>query len=278
MASINDVPFFPQEDFQCGPASLAMALEFSGVEVSPEQLRPNLFIPKKRGSLQVEMMAAPRRYGMLTYRLAPTLKGLLDEVEAGHPVVVFQNLALSLAPQWHYAVVTGFNLNDKSITLHSGDRANVTMPLSTFERTWVRAESWAILVLPAGVMPANANEKEYLMAVSMLENAGFYLTALKSYEAAIKRWPASFAARMGSGNALYALGKLNKAQQIYLQTTLDFPDAASAFNNLAQTYLDQNAYDRAIQAIHHAIELDSSSGLYHQTWAEILEQKRSNPS
>ena len=276
-ASIEDVPFFPQQDFQCGPASLAMGMKYAGVEVSPEQLRPKLFIPKKRGALQVEMLATPRRYGMLAYQLKPGMAALLQEIQAGHPVIVFQNLGLKLSPQWHYAVVTGFDLNKKSITLHSGDTASDLMPLSTFERTWVRAGSWAMLVLPAGGMPAMANEKAYLTAVSMLENEGFHLTAQQSYEAAIKRWPNSFAARMGSGNSHYALGNLDRAQQIYLQATIDFPDAGDAFNNLAQTYMDQKHYELAFEAIHQAITLDSSSGIYHQTWSEILDKKQSNP-
>ncbi|WP_236075322.1 PA2778 family cysteine peptidase [Mariprofundus sp. EBB-1] len=276
-ASVDGVPFYPQLDFQCGPASLAMALEHAGVEITPEQLRPALFVPKKRGSLQVEMLATPRRYGMLAYKLKPMMAALLQEVQAGHPVIVFQNLGLQMAPQWHYAVVTAFDLNQKSITLHSGDIANDVMAISTFERTWVRADSWAMLVLSAGDMPATANPNGYLTAVAMLEKEGFHRSAQQFYDAAITRWPESLAARIGSGNAHYALGKLNKAQQIYLQATLDFSDAAEAYNNLAQTYLDQKRYELAITAIHHAIALDSSSDLYHQTWSEIMQKKQSSP-
>ena len=32
------VPFFPQVDYQCGPAALATVLGYSGVKVTPEQL------------------------------------------------------------------------------------------------------------------------------------------------------------------------------------------------------------------------------------------------
>ncbi|GAV20876.1 tetratricopeptide repeat protein [Mariprofundus micogutta] len=276
-AKIESVPFFPQQDFQCGPAALAMALGHAGVAISPEQLRPELYIPNKRGSLQIEMLATPRRYGMLAYKLAPSLNKLLLEIQSGHPVIVFQNLGLSLTPQWHYAVATGFDLSHQTITLHSGDSPDYVMPLSTFENTWVRADSWAMLVLPAGKLPASADEKVYLRAVSSLEKADFHPLALKSYVAASKRWPDSLAARMGLGNSQYALGKLQQAQQTFLKASRDYPDAAEAFNNLAQTYLDQQNYDRALQAIQRAIEIDSSSALYHQTWAEIEQQKNISP-
>jgi hypothetical protein len=32
----------------------------------------------------------------------------VDQLEAGRPVLVLQNLALKLWPQWHYAVVVGY--------------------------------------------------------------------------------------------------------------------------------------------------------------------------
>lgn len=92
---MENVPFFAQTEYQCGPAALAMVTSWARVPVVPEQLTPGLFLPDKKGSLQVEMMAVPRQYGILAYALAPQLADLLHEVSAGHPVLVFQNLALS---------------------------------------------------------------------------------------------------------------------------------------------------------------------------------------
>ena len=37
------------------------------------------------------MLAAPRRYGMVSYQLAPRLENLLREVAAGIPVIVLQD-------------------------------------------------------------------------------------------------------------------------------------------------------------------------------------------
>ena len=36
---LDATPFFPQEDYQCGPAALATLLVASGVEVTPETVR-----------------------------------------------------------------------------------------------------------------------------------------------------------------------------------------------------------------------------------------------
>jgi len=89
---LGAVPFFPQEDYQCGPAALATTLVESGVKVTPQDLVAQVYIPERQGSLQVEMLAAPRRYGIASYQLAPRLDDLLREVAAGNPVIVPKNV------------------------------------------------------------------------------------------------------------------------------------------------------------------------------------------
>ena len=58
---LDATPFFPQEEFQCGPAALATLLVASGVAVTPEALAPEVFIPVREGSLSIELIGAARR-------------------------------------------------------------------------------------------------------------------------------------------------------------------------------------------------------------------------
>ena len=102
---LRQVPFFPQERYQCGPAALATVLNWSGVTITPEQLVDEVYLPQRHGSLQVELMAATRRHQRLPYILEPDLQAMLDEVRGGHPVLVLLNLGLSWYPVWHYVVV-----------------------------------------------------------------------------------------------------------------------------------------------------------------------------
>jgi hypothetical protein len=46
---IQNVPFYPQEAFQCGPASLAGVLNYWGLPVSPEVIAVKLYSPQPRG-------------------------------------------------------------------------------------------------------------------------------------------------------------------------------------------------------------------------------------
>ncbi len=105
---ISNVPFIEQSEGHCGPASLAMALQWSGLDVSAQEIASQVYTPGMKGSLQNDLIGAARRHG----RLAIPIQGLPDllkELRAGHPVIVFENLALSWLPQWHYAVVFGYD-------------------------------------------------------------------------------------------------------------------------------------------------------------------------
>src|ERR1039457_6234605 len=127
---LDSVPFFAQEEYQCGPAALAMALNAAGVAVTPDALTDEVYLPGRKGSLQVEMLASARRHGLLAYELAPELRDVLAEVAAGNVVIVLQNQGLcSFYPYWHYAVVIGYDLEKNQILLHSGARARRPLPL-----------------------------------------------------------------------------------------------------------------------------------------------------
>jgi tetratricopeptide (TPR) repeat protein len=253
-AEIVATPFFPQEDYQCGPASLAAVLIHAGRDATPASLLPQVYLPGRRGSLQVEMLTTARRHGLVAYVLAPRMEDLLRELAAGTPVVVLQNLALDWWPQWHYAVAIGYDLGRREVVVRSGVTRRLTMSLDTFEHTWARSGHWAMAALPPDRLPATAVESSYLAAVAALERLA-PAAARRGYETALARWPGSVAARLGLGNASYALGDLPGAAAAYLRATLDHPEAADAWNNLAQALHESGSRAQALAAARRAVSL-----------------------
>ncbi len=136
---LADTPFFPQTELQCGPATLATLLQAIGRPVTPAELTPELFVPERGGSLQIEMLAAPRRHDAIATRLPQRLEAVLRELATGHPVGVMQNLALDWAPMWHFAVLMGFDLDRGEVSLRAGNTRDQCLVRLTFERTWARA-------------------------------------------------------------------------------------------------------------------------------------------
>jgi tetratricopeptide (TPR) repeat protein len=251
---LADVPFFPQEDYECGPAALAMVATAAGVDVTPEALVNQVYLPGRKGSLQPEMLAATRRQGLLAYPLKPKVEDILREVAAGHPVLVFQNLAFSIYPVWHYAVVMGFDRERHVLLLHSGRTERMEISMFAFERTWARGQYWAMLALKPGQLPATGEPQAYTAAAATLERTDAR-GAQQAFAAALQRWPDDRAALLGAGNTAYALGQRDAAAKAYRQAVLKHPDFADGWNNLAQVLLELNRRQEASQAIARAVAL-----------------------
>jgi hypothetical protein len=251
---LERTPFFPQEDYQCGPAALAAALTQAGALASPEALVAQVYVPARKGSLQAEMLAATRRHGMLAYPLAPRLEDALRELASGTPVLVLQNLSLQWVPTWHYAVLIGFDLPREELILRSGVTRRLTMAMANFEHTWARSGYWAMVAVPPGTIPATADEAGYVKAATALERAD-PAAARRAYRAALERWPKNYVARMGSGNTAYAARELEAAQAEYRLATIEHPDAPDAWNNLAQALLELGRNEEAASAARRAVEL-----------------------
>jgi tetratricopeptide (TPR) repeat protein len=266
---LAEVPFFPQEEFQCGPAALATVLVHSEVKTSPLALTPQVYLPGREGSLQVEMLAATRRQGRLAYRLAPRLQDVLLEVAAGNPVVVLQNLAFAFAPVWHYAVVIGYDRDREEIILRSGTTRRQVMTLSTFERTWARGAHWAMVAMPPRQLPATATEADHVAAAAALERVSA-ADARLAYAAALEKWPGNLAARMGSGNAAYALKDLKAAETDYRQATLDHPRSGDAWNNLAQVQFELGRKNEALTAAQQAVALGGPRIAHYQKTLQTI--------
>ena len=268
---LEQVPFFPQERYQCGPAALATVLTWSGVRVDPRDLVPEVYLPQRKGSLQVELTAAARHHGRVPYVLDQDIQSLLSEVQAGHPVVVLLNLGLSWYPVWHYAVVVGFDLSRDRLVLRSGRQRRELLSLEVFERTWRRGERWAVVVMPPGELPSTARELPYLRAVLPFEQAGAWQTAARAYAAAWQRWPDSAGAGMGLGNSEYGRGDFAAAAAAYRRLLARRPGFAPALNNLAQTLAESGDLAAAERYAREAL----AAGGQNKVYAETLQAIRS---
>ena len=246
---LDSVPFFPQRDYQCGPAALATVLKFQGVSVSPDDLVSKVYLPARKGSLQIEMIATGRNQGLLAYKIEPSLVNLLKEINQGNPVLVFQNMLSIFWPQWHYAVVVGYDVKAEEIILRSGTERRYHMSFAAFERTWQRARHWAYVFVRPGIIPATATPLTYTRAVHDLDNSGFSDLALLAYRQSADRWPDHSVVLMSLGNAEYTAQNYDKAEQAFRHELLLRATNASAWNNLAYTLMAKNCRKEAVNAI-----------------------------
>lgn len=232
---VTGVPFYSQRDYQCGPAALAIALGASGKKVSVDQLIPQVFLPGREGSVQPEMLATVRRHQRISYPLTGGFDALLTEVDAGHPVVVLQNLALPIMPMWHYAVVIGYDQQRKQLLLHSGEQSRQVTEMSRFDATWARSDRWAMVALPAGQLPHTVSVQVATDSIAAFEATAGASAALPAWQAVVGRWPEYALGWFALGNALHADGEPSAAAEAFKQATEQDPTLAAAWLNLGLT-------------------------------------------
>ncbi len=235
---LTATPFFPQDRYQCGPAALATVLVASNSSVTPEALTPFVYIPARKGSLQLEMQAAPRSFGRLTYVLAPRLDAILAELAAARPVLVLHNYGVPFFPRWHYAVVIGYDASNDTLLLRSGIERRQVQRAAHFLRAWDNGGRWAMVVLRAGEIAASAESPVYLRAAADFERVAAPEESRLAFDAAVRRWPAEPLAWIGRGTALYRSGDLAGAARDYARALELDEHNAGARNNLAQTLLE----------------------------------------
>ena len=235
-----------------------------------------VYIPARKGSVAVEMLAAPRRYGMVSYALAPQLVDVLREVAAGHPVVILQNYGRWPFKQWHYAVVVGYNSRSGNLVFRSGEKEELREHIGIFEYTWKDSERWAMVALPPGRIPVTADRSRYFNAVIAVERAGQARAAAAAYEGFLARWPDDLGASIGLANARHALGELDLAETALRRALQRHPDSIVALNNLAQTLSDAGRSEEALELIERVAADSPHQGAVSETRALILQRLQRN--
>jgi len=255
---ITGVPFYPQEDYFCGPTTLSEVFNFYGLTKTPQQIAPALFIPDLQGSLQIEMVAAARQQGLLAYAESGNLTQLLSLVSENIPVIVLQNLSTSWYPMWHYAVVTGYDLDNQQIVLHSGSHKNRIAELKVFERTWLRGQYWLLAVVPPDIKSSHFDRFIYASAAQDLLSVGESTAGINALENATRQWPDYWLSYFLLGN--YYLAIDNAKATFWYQQGLNYsaqqPEQQGAYlNNYAYSLSVSGCKQRAMEMIKKALQL-----------------------
>jgi tetratricopeptide (TPR) repeat protein len=242
---LRDTPFHPQSRYQCGPAALATVLESSGVHITPEELVPRVYLPARRGSLQLEMKAAPRDFGRLALILPRHLEAVIAELEQGRPVLVLHNYGWRWWPRWHYAVVIGYDPDRDVFVLRSGRKPRELMRTRHFMVYWHQAARWAMVVLRPGEIAASADARLFLESAAEFERGATAADSLAAFDAAVSRWPGEPVAWIGRGTAHYRRGDPRAAARAYGEALKIDPAQTAARNNLAHVLLELGCPSRA---------------------------------
>ncbi|MGJ8692274.1 MAG: PA2778 family cysteine peptidase [Thalassotalea sp.] len=267
-ADIKNLAFYPQQAYYCGPTTLAEIFEFNGIKLSPDDIAPQLFIPGRKGSLQLEMVAAIRQQGLLAYSEKSNLEKLMTLVNLNIPVIVLQNLGLDWYPLWHYAVVKGYDLNKQKIILHSADIPNRHVDLALFERTWQRANFWSVIALPDKLAVKELDAFTYLKAAQDLLLVGQTAAGISHLQNATKLWPQAWLSYFLLGN-YYLTDDIAKSVTWFEKGLLFANQQSNFLNNYAYALYKNNQHNKALKIIKQALALAPADLNLLDTQAEI---------
>lgn len=260
---LDDVPFFPQTEYQCGPAALATILAHEDLAVDAEDMVGAVYVEGLQGSLQAELLGATRRNGLIPYVLEPQPSALFAELAAGRPVLILQNLGLTRVPVWHYAVVVGFDRERDRVILRSGTQRRRLERSARFLRSWGRGGNWAFVAIRPGAVPATATPARYVRALAGAEGVLPAGDTRAAYDTALAQWPQDDLVLFAAAAHRHGERDLPGAAALYRRLLALQPNHAAARNNFANVLAEQGCYRDALSQARAALEaIDAGSALY----------------
>jgi len=185
---LTDVPFFQLSDAQGGPSALAALLNHFGVVTSPGLVDERIQQLAKGKPVQEGLATVVRSYDLLVYPLPGSLDALLQQVSAGHPVLVMQD-RLFAGPGSQFALVVGYDQRERTLVLRSGNSRRWYTSFSSFDDAWAEAGRWAVLIQPVNQLPAQPEEQIWLQAARDLQQQGRVEAAQRALNTARQIWP-----------------------------------------------------------------------------------------
>lgn len=142
---IGKVPFYPQEEFECGPASLAGVLNFWSMGVaSPQQIAKDIFSGSARGTLTMDMELYAQKLGFDALRYSGNWQDLSAKIKAGYPLVVLVDYGFSVFQVNHFMMLVGFS--DEGVVANSGLTERQFIDKNTFLRSWKKTDYWTLWI------------------------------------------------------------------------------------------------------------------------------------
>jgi ABC-type bacteriocin/lantibiotic exporter with double-glycine peptidase domain len=150
--TVVEVPFFPQETFQCGPASLATVINYwhektgAAKNLTPEAIAAKIYSPSARGVLGIDLEFYARKQGFQARQIAGTIDELKKSLDEGIPPILLVDYGFAQYQRNHFMVVKGYS--DSALLVNSGSKESERIGNEALLKVWKKTGYWMLLVKP----------------------------------------------------------------------------------------------------------------------------------
>lgn len=148
------VPFIGQDDFQCGPASLATVINYwnrlrgSEGRVTAKSIVDEIYSPTAKGVLGMDLELSAQRHGFSTEQYSGSIADLRRLIDKATPAIILVDLGIGVFQTGHFMVVTGYT--SKGVVANTGRVENELFTEGKLDSIWKKTGYWTLVVRPRG--------------------------------------------------------------------------------------------------------------------------------
>jgi ABC-type bacteriocin/lantibiotic exporter with double-glycine peptidase domain len=149
---LNNVPFFEQDDFQCGPSALGTVLNYwykkekTGKSLAPQDIISEIYSSSARGVLGIDLELYAKRLGFRTLQYSGSIEDIRSNIDKGMPLIILVDYGISVYQQNHFVVTTGYTKD--GIIVNSGRKENELILDEDLQKIWKKTGFWTLSITP----------------------------------------------------------------------------------------------------------------------------------
>jgi ABC-type bacteriocin/lantibiotic exporter with double-glycine peptidase domain len=143
---IENVPFYPQEAFQCAPSSMAGVLNYYDMAVSPETIADEIYSKGARGSLGIDLVIFAEKQNVKVRHYEGSIRDIKNNIDSRQPLIVMVDYGFWVFQRNHFMVVIGYN--EQGVIVNSGREQRKFLAFEKFLASWERTDFWTLLATP----------------------------------------------------------------------------------------------------------------------------------
>lgn len=187
------------EGYDCGPEAVQAVFEYHGVSVPLADLIKELYDPKRKGTLTLQVPPVVRRYGFEPLLDNGSIGALKRAIDAGFPPIIMVRFSETLA---HFFVVSGYSDAGRQIVCEDYDYKKLLIPYDRLLPIWKKADNFFMVLRPI---------EDLLGAAERFASRNEHPRAIEYFLKHLERDANSFRAHAGIGHSYFALAQYERA-------------------------------------------------------------------